>query len=248
MGFWSGLFRFVLLCVLYVQHAYRFGRRLFLSKLEHVDDEKLDCDTAFMKDKEADHVGIVLPSTVTTTEYEMMKVAELTRWLSGFVSFVTVYQKQGSHLSHVVKFIERLECITKQGCVAFEVKYPSKKDSKWDVYSVGQASRVVVVHFISDCQSEGDFVNSVKLLAKDVKEGKLDAREISASSIRSKLMLQVCDPNFVYTFSGASREGYLPWHIKFTEFFDGGRLVDFRYSDFLRILKQYAKVEQRYGA
>lgn len=128
--------------------------------------------------------------------------------------------------------------------------------SNWISHWVGDGddgasdeNRVTVVFLLSRADAQEDFVlGAVKSLAAQVKDGNLRLEDISAAHISKALRFQGPDPQLVLCFDGPTRNGFMPWHIRVTEFFDCGDLCDFRFSNFVSFLEKFARVEQRYGA
>ncbi len=105
------------------------------------------------------------------------------------------------------------------------------------------------LHVISDAESSEGFVRgAVQAVVRDVCSGKLSEAEIDARTISARLPLQCPDASLVLCFDGPRRNGFLPWNIRVTTFVDAGDVHLLRERHFVEMLREFAKVEQRFGA
>ncbi len=106
-----------------------------------------------------------------------------------------------------------------------------------------------VVWLLSEAEAGDDLVlGAVRTLARDVADHTLSIDQINAERLSARLSVQMPEPQLVLCFDGPSRNAFMPWHIRVTEFFDCGALCDLRFPQFAAYLARFARVEQRYGA
>jgi len=106
----------------------------------------------------------------------------------------------------------------------------------------------VTVHLLSREMCEGDFVNRVlPQLSKEYDGGALELQDISVEHIKSRLCVQLPDPELALMFDSNVRHGFLPWHIRTTEFFQMPSLCNMSFDAFEQAMHQWSHVEQRFG-
>ena len=98
--------------------------------------------------------------------------------------------------------------------------------------------------------SRQEIIAAVKKLAKDVKDGKIKADDISADVFSSYLYTaEIPDPDILIRTSGEQRiSNYLLWQLAYTEFFFTDTLwPDFGKEELLGIIEKFNSRERRYG-
>jgi hypothetical protein len=165
------------------------------------------------------HLAAVLPNG----EVDIEDAAFLSRlMLASGAEWVTLYQEKG-RLSERADELKRL--------------------------LVRQGSAVDRLHTISDAEgSEGFVAGAVQGAVRDVCSGRLSEADIDANAISAHLPLRCPDASLVLCFDGPRRNGFLPWNIRVTTFVDAGDLHLLRSRNFVEILREFAKVQQRFGA
>jgi len=97
-----------------------------------------------------------------------------------------------------------------------------------------------------------EIIDAMKTIAADVKEGKLQADEISEEVVEEHLYtshLPKSDPDLIIRTSGEERlSGFLLWQAAYSELcFMDVYWPDFRRIDLLRAVRTFQKRERRYG-
>jgi hypothetical protein len=189
------------------------------------------------------HIGAILENGTIDPFY----VAHLASLMINSASeAVTIFQEKGTLAAEIDAIVQLLqtEFSVSFSSVCVEVKSAEKEQV---VNKTG--GRKVLLQFLTEKQSERDFVEgAVRGIVSDVQKGKLSEKNIDREEISRRLFVQTPDPELVLCFAGPKRNGFLPWHIRLTEFFDAHRLQDFRLHNFVQLLKRFSKTEQRFGA
>ena len=110
--------------------------------------------------------------------------------------------------------------------------------------------RQVSISLLSREDGKQDIVNAAKRLGRGVQGGSLKAQDISVASLGSHLGTNsgLGDPCVLVRLGGvASNLDFPPWHLRLTEMFSlpGQRGVS--PDSLVRVLRQYARCEQRLG-
>ncbi|MBR5599636.1 MAG: isoprenyl transferase [Alphaproteobacteria bacterium] len=98
--------------------------------------------------------------------------------------------------------------------------------------------------------SRQEIVNTVKNIAKNVKEGAIGIEDISIDLINKNLYTRdIPDPDILIRTSGEQRiSNYLLWQLAYTElFFTKTYWPDFGKDELLDIIQQFNNRERRYG-
>ncbi|MBQ8751168.1 MAG: isoprenyl transferase [Alphaproteobacteria bacterium] len=98
--------------------------------------------------------------------------------------------------------------------------------------------------------SRQEIVNTVKSIARNVKNGDLSIDDISQEMISNRLYTRnIPDPDILIRTSGEQRiSNYLLWQIAYTElFFTNTLWPDFDKEELLSIIEQFNNRERRYG-
>ena len=94
-----------------------------------------------------------------------------------------------------------------------------------------------------------EIVDSVKEIAKEVKEGNLEIEKITPDVIEKYLYKPGPDPDMIIRTSGEKRlSGFLLWQSAYSElYFEEAYFPEFRKIDFWRAIRAFQKRERRYG-
>ena len=99
--------------------------------------------------------------------------------------------------------------------------------------------------------SREEITNAVKCIAKDVKYGKIDVKDINEQSITDALYTShTPDPDLVIRTSGQQRlSNFLLWQLAYSEIlFIDKHWPDFTKKDLDMAIEEYAKRNRKYGA
>lgn len=98
--------------------------------------------------------------------------------------------------------------------------------------------------------SREEITNAVRIMAQDVKDGKVDAQDINEQSITDALYTSHCpDPDLVIRTSGQQRlSNFLLWQLAYAEIlFIDKHWPDFSEEDLDMAIEEYAKRNRKYG-
>lgn len=105
------------------------------------------------------------------------------------------------------------------------------------------------VQFLSYDDGKGKIVSLARELSKGITSGELQPDEINIQLLTDKLEFDgIPNPDLAIVCGRVlSTYGFLPWHIKTTEFIQIQSHHGITVKDFALLLKKYSKCEQRYG-
>ena len=110
--------------------------------------------------------------------------------------------------------------------------------------------RQVSISLLSREDGKPDIVNAAKRLGRQVRDGSLRAQDITVSSIGSHLRTNsdLEDPCVLVRLGGlACNMDFPPWQLRLTEMYSIPGLRDVTPDRLVRVLRQYARCEQRLG-
>jgi hypothetical protein len=197
--------------------------------------------------------GAVLGNGEATQE-ELRAAAHLCVWAAGGgCDTVSLYQQHGSLLASEAVLLRHLAQLRETCCPQRSLELRTRVDGLWCSHKLGTGEVTglgcTVIQLLSQTEAGDDLVlGAIRSLAQDVATHRLAVQHITLETISSRLSVQSRDPELVLCFDGPTRNGFLPWHIRTTEFFECCELQDFRFADYAYLLGQFAKVEQRFGA
>lgn len=109
--------------------------------------------------------------------------------------------------------------------------------------------RAIRVYYIIEDDGKPEIAELCRKFSESIKGGTLSIDQINIEFVDSQLRKefdQMPDPDLaLYTGDFCCTYGFLPWHIRLTEFIPIGQ--NLMLQDFLHVLYKYAKKEQRYG-
>lgn len=123
------------------------------------------------------------------------------------------------------------------------------------IKEVEEATKDYDGHYLNVAVAYGgraEIIDAMKVIASEVKEGKLEADEIDEEVVEEHLYtshLPKSDPDLIIRTSGEERlSGFLLWQAAYSELcFMDVYWPDFRKIDLLRAVRTYQKRERRYG-
>uniref|UniRef100_A0A7C4S7X1 Di-trans,poly-cis-decaprenylcistransferase n=1 Tax=Geoglobus ahangari TaxID=113653 RepID=A0A7C4S7X1_9EURY len=200
--------------------------------LRKIYDKKLE--TEIKSQKVPEHILVI----VSEEEFfeNIDKFAEFVKWCKKFsVKEVTIAVNSVPNkdkVEHVTKiFREKIK--TKIKILGEEIEY--ELDGSYPV-----------VNLNFGLKGRREIVNATKELARLVLSGKMDIEEIDEKTIERFLKIQ-SEPDMIIR-AGSETQDFLIWQSIYSEhiFFDTD-WKNLRYTDFLRILRDYQRRERRYG-
>ncbi len=117
------------------------------------------------------------------------------------------------------------------------------------ITQTSENSRMSLVLALS-YSSRWEITNALKLIAQDVKEGKLDAAEMTDETVENYLTTKgIPDPDLMIRTSGEMRiSNFLLWQLAYAEFyFTETHWPDFRKECFYKALVEYQTRDRRFG-
>lgn len=110
-------------------------------------------------------------------------------------------------------------------------------------------ARAIQVCYISEEDGKAEIARLCRKFSDQIRGGTLSVDQINIEFVDERLreeFNQMPDPDLaLYTGEFCCTHGFLPWHIRLTEFIPIGQSLVLQ--DFLAVLYKYAKKEQRYG-
>lgn len=198
-------------------------------------------------DKRPAHVGLLIveePPSYTD-------IANLVVWCMAVgVSYVSVYDNHGAFRKNDTLLLEKI--VRQQDRLGLD-------DSKYNVKFLSNGNGVhqdqivscqPVVKVLSPEDGKHSIVQAARHLCRTVEKKERASKDIDVPMFDALLResKNIPDPELVVKFGPVnSTLGFLPWHIRLTEFVSLPSHIDISYEDFLGALQQYATCEQRQG-
>uniref|UniRef100_A0A1A7Z6B1 ditrans,polycis-polyprenyl diphosphate synthase [(2E,6E)-farnesyldiphosphate specific] n=1 Tax=Iconisemion striatum TaxID=60296 RepID=A0A1A7Z6B1_9TELE len=194
------------------------------------------------------HVGLM----VAEEELSYTDIASLVVWCMAIgVSYVSVYDNNGvfqKNSSHLQEEIMRQQ-----------QKLMGADESKHNMELLN-TSRDQQQHFVVSCRptlkvlspedGKHSIVQAARKLCHSVENKEKSSKDISVSMLDDLLResKNIPDPELVVKFGPVnSTLGFLPWHIRLTEFISLPSHRNVSYKDFLGVLQRYSSCQQRLG-
>ncbi|XP_007255434.2 dehydrodolichyl diphosphate synthase complex subunit nus1 [Astyanax mexicanus] len=191
------------------------------------------------------HVGLL----VAEEEQQYTDIANLVVWCMAVgISYVSVYDNEGVFRRNNSRLMEEImkqqqELLGSESC-----KYSLEfLNNGTDPHALLCQT---VVKVLSPDDGKLRIVQAAQQLCKAVEKKERTSKDIDVTVLDSLLResKNVPDPDLVLKFGPVdSTLGFLPWHIRLTEFISLPSHKDVSYEDFLSALRRYASCEQRVG-
>ncbi|TSP57600.1 Dehydrodolichyl diphosphate synthase complex subunit nus1 [Bagarius yarrelli] len=180
------------------------------------------------------HVGLL----VAEEEVQYTDIANVVVWCMALgISYVSVYDNEGVFRRNNSRLMEEIVKQQKELLGSESCKYSSE-----------------FLNNGADAQEQDDgklsIVRAAQQLCKSVEQKESTPKDITVSVLDFTLResKNLPDPELVLKFGTVdSTLGFLPWHIRLTEFISFPSHKDVSYDDFLCALRRYASCEQRLG-
>lgn len=200
--------------------------------LRRIYDKKLE--TEIKSQKVPRHILII----VSEEEFfeNINRFAEFVKWCKKFsVKEITIAVNS-------VPNKEKIEHVTK----IFREKIKTKIKILSEKMECELDGSPPVVNLNFGLKGRSEIVNATKELARLVLSGAIDIEEIDEKTIEKFLKIQ-SEPDIIIR-AGSETQDFLIWQSIYSEhiFFDTD-WKNLRYTDFLRILRDYQRRERRYG-
>ncbi|XP_029903375.1 dehydrodolichyl diphosphate synthase complex subunit nus1 [Myripristis murdjan] len=194
------------------------------------------------------HIGLL----VAEEEPSYTDIANLVVWCMAVgISYVSVYDNYGIIRKNNSRLLE--EIVRQQQDLLgvdgskYNVEFLSNGNDKHQHHVL---SCRPVVKVLSPEDGKQSIVQAAQQLCRSVENKERTFKDISVSMLDTLLResKNIPDPELVVKFGPIdSTLGFLPWHIRLTEFISLPSHIDVSYEDMLGALQQYASCQQRLG-
>lgn len=194
------------------------------------------------------HIGLL----IAEEELSYTDIANLVVWCMAVgISYVSVYDSQGVFQKNNSRLLEEIER-QQQDLLGLEAsKYNMQFLSNGnDKHQHQVLSCQPVVKVLSPADGKQSIVAAAQQLCRSVEQKERRSKDINVSMLDALLResKNIPDPELVVKFGSVdSTLGFLPWHIRLTEFISLPSHIDVSYKDLLGALQTYASCEQRLG-
>ncbi|KAL4649129.1 dehydrodolichyl diphosphate synthase complex subunit NUS1 [Arapaima gigas] len=194
------------------------------------------------------HVGLLIAGE----EPRCADVATLVVWCMAVgISYVSVYDNRGIFKRNNLRLMDEIQRQQQELLGVDSAKYSielvngtsEKADSQGFVCQA-------VVKVLSPNDGKNSIVSAAQHLCRSVEQKERASRDITVDLLDSMLRdsKRTPDPDLVLKFGPVdSTVGFLPWHIRLTEFISLPSHTNVSYEDFFGALQRYATCEQRLG-
>ena len=127
---------------------------------------------------------------------------------------------------------------------------PTCKEELEQSMKLTENNNTVTLILALSYSSKWEITNAVKLLAKQIEDGKLNASDITSKHIENNLNTNAFpDPELMIRTSGEHRiSNFLLWQLAYAEFYFTDTLwPDFRKQDLYKAILSYQNRERRFG-
>uniref|UniRef100_A0A3P8SQ74 ditrans,polycis-polyprenyl diphosphate synthase [(2E,6E)-farnesyldiphosphate specific] n=1 Tax=Amphiprion percula TaxID=161767 RepID=A0A3P8SQ74_AMPPE len=191
------------------------------------------------------HVGLL----VAEEEPSYSDVANLVVWCMAVgISYVSVYDNHGIFRKNNSRLLE--EILRQQNLLGvdgskYSIEFLSNGSDKHNVVSCRPTVKV-----LSPEDGKQSIVQAAQQICRSVENKERSSKDISVSMLDVLLResKNIPDPDLVLKFGPVnSTLGFLPWHIRLTEFISLPSHRDVSYDNMLDALQRYASCQQRLG-
>lgn len=194
------------------------------------------------------HVGLL----IVEEELHYTDIANLVVWCMAVgISYVSVYDNQGLFRRNNSRLMDEIlkqqQDLLGLDSAKYPVEFLNNKSEKLDHQVL---SCQAVVKALSPDDGRPSIVRAAQELCKAVEQKERSSKDIDVHTLDSLLRdsAHIPDPDLVLKFGAVeSTLGFLPWHIRLSEFISLPSHTDVSYEDFFSVLKRYSACEQRQG-
>lgn len=163
------------------------------------------------------------------------------------IPYVTFYDHNG-FLQRSKDVIEK-KLVTLRPDLEQQITWTSRSSVKTTKYGINGTKHKTKIQLLSYEDGKRRIVSLAQDLANAVTSGVLEAKEIDVTLLSDKLQLEdIPDPDLAFVCGHTfSTYGFLPWHIRITEFILIPSHHNIQVKDFVNLLKRFSKCEQRFG-
>ncbi|XP_006626351.2 dehydrodolichyl diphosphate synthase complex subunit nus1 [Lepisosteus oculatus] len=194
------------------------------------------------------HVGLL----IAEEEPRYTDIANLVVWCMAVgISYVSVYDNQGIFRRNNSRLMDEIlkqqQDLLGVDTLKPSVEFLNNSNEKLDHQALWCQAAVRV---LSPDDGKPSIVRAAQQLCQLVEQKERRAADIDVNMVDSVLKgaKHIPDPDLVLKFGPVdSTLGFLPWHIRLTEFISLPSHINITYEDFFLALKRYAACEQRQG-
>ncbi|XP_066533220.1 dehydrodolichyl diphosphate synthase complex subunit nus1 [Hoplias malabaricus] len=191
------------------------------------------------------HVGLL----VAEEEQQYTDIASLVVWCMAVgISYVSVYDNEGVFRRNNSRLMEEIQRQQQEQLGSESCRYSLESlNNGTDQHAL---SCQTIVKVLSPDDGKLSIVRAAQQLCKAVEQKERTSKDINVTVLDSVLResKNIPDPDLVLKFGPVeSTLGFLPWHIRLTEFISLPSHKDVSYEDLLGALRHYAACEQRLG-
>lgn len=194
------------------------------------------------------HIGLL----VTEEEPSYTDIANLVVWCMAVgISYVSVYDNHGIFRKNNSRLLEEIvrqqqDLLGAEGS-KYNVEFLSSSSDKCQDHVVSCRPTVKV---LSPEDGKQSIVQAAQQLCRSVENKERSSKDISVSMLDVALResMSVPDPELVVKFGPVdSTLGFLPWHIRLTEFISMPSHRNVSYEELLAVLQRFGSCQQRLG-
>ncbi|XP_053193196.1 dehydrodolichyl diphosphate synthase complex subunit nus1 [Scomber japonicus] len=194
------------------------------------------------------HIGLL----VAEEEPSYTDIANLVVWCMAVgISYVSVYDNHGIFRKNNIRLLEEIvkqqqDLLGVEGS-KYNVEFLSNGTDKHQHHVV---SCRPIVKVLSPEDGKQSIVQAAQQLCRSVENKERSSKDISVSMLDTLLRESkyIPDPELVVKFGPVnSTLGFLPWHIRLTEFMSLPSHRDISYEDLFGVLQRYGVCQQRLG-
>ncbi|MCJ8743940.1 hypothetical protein PDJAM_G00100440 [Pangasius djambal] len=193
------------------------------------------------------HVGLL----VAEEEAHYTDMANVVVWCMALgISYVSVYDNEGVFRRNNSRLMEEIVKQQKELLGSESCKYSAEFLNNGTDTQEQVSWCQTVVKVLSPDDGKRCIVRAAQQLCKAVEQKESTSKDINVTVLDSLLResKNIPDPEVVLKFGPVeSTLGFLPWHIRLTEFVSLPSHKDVSYDDFLCALRRYSACEQRLG-
>ncbi|CDQ75418.1 dehydrodolichyl diphosphate synthase complex subunit nus1 [Oncorhynchus mykiss] len=200
-------------------------------------------------EKLPDHIGLL----IAEEEPRYTDIANLVVWCMAVgISYVSVYDNYGVFRRNNSRLMDEIlkqqqELLDLEGSKQLCVEFLNNGTDKQDQQVLSCQS---VLKVLSPDDGKLRIVQAAQQLCRAVEQREKTSEDINVTVLDSLLResKSTPDPDLVLKFGPVeSTLGFLPWHIRLTEFISLPSHVGVSYEDLFSALQRYASCEQRLG-
>ncbi|XP_075993409.1 dehydrodolichyl diphosphate synthase complex subunit nus1 [Genypterus blacodes] len=189
---------------------------------------------------------------VTEEELSYADTARLVVWCMNVgIAYVSVYDSHGIFQKNNIRLLEEIvrqqqDLLGVEGC-KYSVEFLSNVNDTQQHHVLSCRPTIKV---LSPSDGKQSIVQAAQQLCRSVENKQRSAKDISVSLLDTLLResKNIPDPDLVLKFGPVdSTLGFLPWHIRLTEFISLASHRDVSYEDMLDALQKFNTCEQRLG-